>query len=74
MITREPLHKGATLPEAQYPVGAQAKLLEHLRGWGLGVQVLPESTRAGYSVLPIEDWAYGSALRCDTAARARERM
>lgn len=61
----------ATLPEAQYPVGAQAKLLEHLRGWGLGVQVLPESTSAGYSVLSIEDW---SALRRDTAAGAKEVM
>lgn len=74
IITRESLCKGAALPEAQYPVGAQAKLLEHLRGWGLGVQVLPESTSAGYSVLPTEDWAYGLALRHDSAARARERM
>lgn len=34
------LLKVAALPEAQFSVGAQGKLLEHLQGWGLGVQVL----------------------------------
>lgn len=62
------LLKVAALPEAQVLVGAQAKLLEQLQGWGLRVQGLLESTSASYSLFPVE------ALRPDAAAGARERM
>lgn len=60
------LLKVAALPEAQFSVGAQGKLLEHLQGSGSAGS--PESTSASYSVLPVE------ALRPDAAAGARERM